>query len=81
MWSEIYNIDYDQDARSTPWYDVVRQRRDENLERQLCQAASGRSGSQLVVRVSRWLADLRAAWQGRATRRKELKWAHGSTTR
>ena len=41
MWSEISNIDYDQAVRSTAWYDIVSRRRDQDLERQLCQAASG----------------------------------------
>ena len=78
MWSEIYNIDYDQDARSTAWYDIVSQCRDQDLEHQLCQAASGYAGLRLVARLSRWLAGFRAARQGRLAKREELKWAHRS---
>jgi hypothetical protein len=79
MWSEIRNIDYDQAVHSTAWYDIVQQRREQDLERQLCQAESGRPGLRLVARLSRWLAEFRAARQGRRAGREELKWAHRST--
>ena len=74
MWSEISNIDYDQAVRSTAWYDIVSRRRDQDLERQLCQAASGRPW----LRPASWLAGYRAARQGRLAKREELKWAHRS---
>ena len=76
MWSEIYNIDYDQAVRSTAWYDIVSRRRDQDLERQLCQAASNRLGLRLAARLSRWLAEFRTARQSRLVKREELEWAH-----
>jgi len=79
MWSEISNLDFDQAVRSTAWYDIVSRRRDQDLERQLCQAASGRPGLRPVAWLSRWLADYRAARHSRLARREELKWAHRTT--
>jgi len=78
MWSEIYDIDYDQAVRSTAWYDIVRRRRDQDLERQLCQAASGRPWLRSASWLTRWLAGVRAARQSRLAAREELKWAHTS---
>ena len=77
MWSEISNIDYDQAVRSTAWYDIVSRRRDQDLERQLCQAASGRPRLRLAAWLARWLACAarRAARQGRSAKREELEWA------
>jgi hypothetical protein len=76
MWSEISNIDYDQAVRSTAWYDIVSQRRDQDLERQLCQAASDRPWRRPASWLARWLAGYRAARQGRLAKREELEWAH-----
>ena len=78
MWSEICNIDYDQAVRSTAWYDIVSRRRDQDLEYQLCQAASGRPWLRPASWLTRWLAGVRAARQGRQAKREELKWAHKS---
>ena len=78
MWSETYNIDDDQDVRSTAWYDVVRQPCEQDLEHQLCQAASGRSWLRPASWLTRWLAGVRAARQGRLAKREELEWAHRS---
>jgi hypothetical protein len=76
MWSEISNIDYDQAVRSTAWYDIVSRRRDQDLERELCQAASGRLWQRPTAWLARWLAAYQAARQGRSAKRKELEWAH-----
>ena len=78
MWSEIGNIDYDQAVRSTAWYGIVSRRRDQDLERQLCQAASGRPWLRPASWLACWPAWYRAAWQGRSAKREELKWAHRS---
>ena len=78
MWSEISNIDYDQAVRSTAWYSIVSRRHDQDLERQLCQAASGRPGLRPASWLARWLAGYRAAWQGRLVKREELEWIHRS---
>ena len=78
MWSEIYNMDYDQAVRSTAWYDIVSRRRDQDLERQLCQAASGYPWLRSASWLSRWLAKYRAARQSRLVKQGELKWAHRS---
>jgi len=78
MWSEIYNIDYDQAVRSTAWYDIVSRRRDQDLERQLCQDASGHPWLRSASWLSRWLARYRAARQSRLAAREELKWAQES---
>lgn len=74
MWSEICNIDYDQAVRSTAWYNIVSRRRDQDLERQLCQAACGRPWP----RPASWLAGYRAARQSRLAGQEELKWAQES---
>jgi hypothetical protein len=78
MWSEICIIDYDQAVRSTAWYGIVSQRRDQDLEYQLCQAASRRPWLRPASWLTRWLAGVRVARQGRLARREELKWAHKS---
>ena len=74
MWSEIGNIDYDQAVHSTAWYDIVSRRRDQDLEYQLCQAASGRPWLRPASWLTRWLAGVRAARQGRLAKREELEW-------
>jgi hypothetical protein len=78
MWSEIRIIDYDQAMRSTAWYDIVSRRRDQDLERQLCRAASDRLWLRPASWLARWLAGYRAAMQGRSAKREELEWAHRS---
>ena len=81
MWSEIHNVDYDQTVRSTAWYDIVSRRRDQDPERQLCQAASDRLWPRPAAWLARWLAGYRAAmqgrhdFQGRLAKQEELEWA------
>ncbi len=78
MWSEIHNIDYDQAVRSTAWYGIVSRRRDQDLERQLCQAASGYSWLRPASWLSRWLAKYRSARQGRLGKQEKLELAQRS---
>lgn len=77
MWNELAPIEYEA-VGSTAWYDMVRQRRDQDLECQLCQEECGRLGARLAARLSRWLAEHRAMWRGRQGERNEWKWAHRS---
>jgi hypothetical protein len=77
MWNELAPIEYEA-VRSTTWYDIVRRRRDQDLERQLCQDANDCLRLRPLAWLVRWLAEHRVTWRGRQAERKEWKWSHRS---